>query len=86
MIQRATAFFAGVSLPAKVLLGGLVIILLSWIPILLYLVVVYGLLGVHDGNPIGLGLLMVFGSMLGGAIAALGLVMLLVSKLTGRSS
>ncbi|MGB3393743.1 MAG: hypothetical protein WA956_00900 [Stenotrophomonas sp.] len=79
MIQRAKAFFQNLSFPAKLLAGGLLTVLLSWIPLLLYLVFVYGLLGVKDGNPIGLGLLMVFGSMLGGAIATIGLVLLLVS-------
>ena len=85
MFRRAVEVFAGLSFPAKVLAAGLATVVLSWIPILLYLVLVYGLLGVKDGNPIGLGLLMVFGSMLGGAVAAVGLLLLALSKVTGRS-
>ena len=86
MIQRAKAFFLSLSLPAKVLASGLVTVVLSWAPILLYLVFVYGLLGVKDGNPIGLGLLMVFGSVLGGAVSVIGLILLLASKIMRPSS
>ncbi|GAA3929739.1 hypothetical protein [Luteimonas lutimaris] len=86
MIQRSKAFFLSLSLPAKVLMAGVATVVLSWAPILLYLVFVYGLLGVKDGNPIGLGLLMVFGSVLGGAIAMIGLILLLASKIKRASS
>ena len=85
MLQRAKEFFVGLSFPAKVLVAGVATVALSWAPILLYLVFVYGLLRVKDGNPIGLGLLMMFGSMLGGVMAAAGLLLLLVSKVMGRS-
>jgi len=67
-------------------MAGVATVVLSWAPILLYLVFVYGLLGVKDGNPIGLGLLMVFGSVLGGAIAMIGLILLLASKIKRASS
>lgn len=86
MIQRAKTFLQKLSLPAKVLVAGLATITLSWTPIILYLVFVYGLLGVKDGNPIGLGLLMLFGSVLGGAIFVIGLILLLASKIMKASS
>ena len=81
MLQYTKEFFLSLSFPAKVLAAGVAIITLSWVPILLYLVFVYGLLGVKDGNPIGLGLLMMFGSMLGGATAAVGLFLFLISAM-----
>lgn len=81
MLQYTKEFFLSLSFPAKVLVAGVAIIALSWVPILLYLVFVYGLLGVKDGNPIGLGLLMMFGSMLGGATAAVGLLLFLISAM-----
>lgn len=81
MLQYTKEFFLSLSFPAKILVAGVAIIALSWVPILLYLVFVYGLLGVKDGNPIGLGLLMMFGSMLGGATAAVGLLLFLISAM-----
>ncbi len=81
MLQYTKEFFLSLSFPAKVLAAGVAIITLSWVPILLYLVFVYGLLGVKDSNPIGLGLLMMFGSMLGGATAAVGLFLFLISAM-----
>jgi len=81
VLQYTKEFFLSLSFPAKVLVAGVAIIALSWVPILLYLVFVYGLLGVKDGNPIGLGLLMMFGSMLGGATAAVGLLLFLISAM-----
>jgi|GEM_PF-1141594 len=85
MLQYTKEFFLSLSFPAKVLMAGVAIVALSWVPILLYLVFVYGLLGVKDGNPIGLGLLMMFGSMLGGATAAVGLLLFLISKAMRKS-
>lgn len=85
MLQRAKAFFLGLSFPARMLMAGVATVILSWIPMLLYLVFVYGLLGIKDGNPIGLGLLMVFGTTLGGAMAAVGLLLLLLSGIMRRS-
>lgn len=85
MFWRIKNFFLRLSFPGKVLVTGLATIALSWVPFLLYLVLVYGLLGIDDGNPIGLGLLMVFGSTTGVIVAALGVLLLLVAKLTGKS-
>jgi len=48
---------------------GLAVIVLSLAPLLLYVV-----FGPKDGNPIGLGLLMVFGIPVGVAISVVGLV------------
>lgn len=84
MFQRALEFFSSLSFPAKVFVAGITTVVLSWIPALLYLVLVYGLLGIKDGNPIGLGLLMMFGSALGGLMTVIGLCLLLLSKMMGK--
>lgn len=63
MLQYTKEFFLSLSFPAKILAAGVAIIALSWVPMLMCPVFVYSLLGVKDGNPIGLGLLMMLGSM-----------------------
>jgi hypothetical protein len=61
--------------------AGLAVLVLGAGPLLLY-----ALLGPADGNPIGLGLLMVVAVPIGAILAGFGLVRMLIAWLVGRSA
>jgi hypothetical protein len=64
---------------ANIFAAGIAVAGLGALPILLY-----ALLGPSDGNPIGLGLLMVVAVPAGGLMAVIGLIKMLIECLVGR--
>lgn len=64
-----------------ILIAGIAIAVLGAAPILLY-----PLVGPADGNPIGLGLLMIVAVPAGGILAVLGLIKMIIEWLVGRSA
>jgi hypothetical protein len=62
-------------------LGG-IILAVAWLPLLLY--IPYDAVRGGGGNPIGLGLLMLGGTLVGGAVMLLGVALCLVQRLRRR--
>jgi hypothetical protein len=66
---------------STMLAAGIAVLLFGAGPLLLY-----GLFGPADGNPIGLGLMMIVAVPVGGMLIAFGLLKMLIAWLVGRSA
>ena len=64
---------------SRILIAGIAILVLGAGPLL-----IYALVGPADGNPIGLGLLAVVTVPVGGILAGLGLIKMLIEWLVSR--